>query len=132
MLRCFDGDAKEFISRLMDPVFTIQNEFGRNHYCDKDKDLQYPDKFAVITADVNWGWRFHVGGSVTTDSIMHRTALETLRVCMALTLISTKVREGRIYLIHQPMIAHAGMRVADQEGQTVLTRTLLKYREEEE
>ena len=91
-----------------------------------DPNLTSPPAISVIYRD-SLGWRFHIGGSVTSSDPLAGFSLSLFRAYMASTVIIERLESGTLYVVNQRRIAHRGIRVPGVDGKTVLRRVLLGF-----
>ena len=99
-------------------------------YEQADANLASPPDISVIYQDA-LGWRFHVGGSVTSRDPLAGFSLSLFRAYMASTVITERLESGTLYVVDQRRIAHRGIRVPGVDGKTMLRRVLLGFQKEQ-
>ena len=121
MLKAHESSKLEHLTRA---AFAIDSR-----YEDADRDLGDPGLFSVVQRDA-LGWRFHLGGSVTTSDPMSGFSLSLYRAYVASTVITERLESDTLYVIDQRRIMHRGIRVPGVDGKTELRRALLAFPKE--
>lgn len=99
-------------------------------YEQADPKLASPPDISVIYRDA-LGWRFHVGGSISSSDPLAGFSLSLFRAYMASTVITERLESGTLYVVNQRRIAHRGIRVPGVDGKTVLRRVLIGFPKED-
>ena len=113
--------AAEIFAELLTPQFRIDAK-----YQELDPALDDAGSFPLIYRDEPLGWRFHMGGSIFAETAQAAFALALFRRALYGTMQLEPLRQGSLYVVFQPRIAHLGERLPGVDGQTVLYRKLFR------
>jgi len=97
-----------------------------SRYADADPNLDTPHDLPLLFKD-SLGWRFHLGGSMSSADPLAGFSLSLFRAYVASTVITERLESGSLYVVNQRRIAHRGIRVPGVDGKTVLRRVLLGF-----